>query len=114
MGIGIEPKNKAACNQLTGPRRYRGTWYVDFETSFFTPAGKPDCIKTEVPDCVELEGDALPWPKRAACPREYRIEVIGRRNLLPRYLTGAAYKVIVDRVISIKRLPDPPHEPGEC
>jgi hypothetical protein len=114
IGVGIKSKYEAACKQMTEPRRYRGTWYVDFETSFFTPIGKQDCIETKVPDCVELAGDALPWPRRSDCPRQYQIELIGRRNLLPRYFTGAAYKVIVDRVVSVKRLPDPPHKPGEC
>lgn len=62
IGVGIEPMHEAACKQMTEPRRYRGTWYVGFETSFFTPIGKQDCIETKVPDCVELAGDTLPWP----------------------------------------------------
>jgi len=114
IGVGIEPQHETACKQMSEPRRYRGTWYVDFETSFFTPIGRQYCMDTKpFGVCLELQGKALPWPNRAACPRRYQIEFIGRRNLLPRFY-GAAYKILVDRVVFIKRLPDPPREPGEC
>jgi hypothetical protein len=114
IGVGIEPAHEAECKRMTEPRRYRGTWHVEFETSFFTPIGRQYCMETNpFGVCLELEGEALPWPPRWACPRNYEIELIGRRNLLPRFY-GAAYRIAVDRVESIKRLPDPPHEPGEC
>jgi len=108
IGVGVDPKYEAECKRVTGPRRRRGRWYVDFETSFFTPSGKQYCMETEpFGVCLELDGEALPWPRRSDCGREYEVEFIGRRNLLPQFYEGAAYKIIVDKLISAKRLPDP-------
>ena len=114
IGIGIEPKYRAACKRMTKPGRYRGTWYTDFETSFFTPIGQRSCIETKgLTRCAALAGGkALPWPARSACPRLWEVEFIGRRNVLPGSYPG--YRIVVDEVIDFKRLPDPPHEPGEC
>ena len=106
---------RAECSRLTAPRRYRGTWRVAFETSIFTPAGNAGCVEGVTMDyCPDLilRGKRLPWPSRWACPQEYDIEFIGRRSLHPGKMFG--FDVAVDRVISAKRLPDPPHEPGEC
>src|SRR5687768_805798 len=47
IGVGIEAEYETECKRMTEPRHYRGTWYVDFETSFFTPVGRQDCTKTE-------------------------------------------------------------------
>ena len=114
FGVGIEPQHEAECRRMTEPRRYRGTWYVAFETSFFTPIGTQGCIKTKGrTNCAQLVGKTLPWPSRWACPREFEIEFIGRRNELPRF-DPTPYRIIVDQLISAKRLPDPPHEPDEC
>lgn len=111
---GIDENGEWGCGRMTQPRRYRGTWYVAFETSLFTPLGKRGCIKTRaLTECAELEGKALPWPPRWACARQFEVEFIGRRNLLPQW-SPSAYRVVVDRLISAKRLPDPPHEPNEC
>lgn len=115
VGAGIEPRHKAVCKRMTDPRRYRGTWYVDFETSFFTPIGKEYCRDTRaVGDCVELTGKALPWPRRSDCAHEYQVEFVGRRNLLPHNYEGSAYRILVDKVLSVTRLPDPSQEPGVC
>ena len=113
VSVGIDPKYQAECQRMTEPRRYRGTWFVAFETSFFTPIGKQSCIKTKArTNCAQLVGKALPWPSRWACPRQFEVEFIGRRNLLPGF--DPAYRVVVDQLISAKRLPDPSHEPWEC
>ncbi len=115
VGVGIDPKHKAECQRMTEPRRYRGSWFVAFETSLFTPVGKQSCIETEgrMP-CAELVGKALPWPSRWACPREYELEFTGRRNALPRFYEGTSYKIEVENLLSAKRLPDPRHEPDDC
>ena len=108
IAVGIDPKYEAECRRMTEPKRYRGRWYVAFETSYFTPAGMQSCIETKgLTDCAELVGSALPWPGRWDCAREYEVEFIGRRNALPRFFRGAAYEVVVDELISAKRLPDP-------
>lgn len=115
IGVGIEPRFQAPCKRMTEPRRYRGTWFVAFETSYFTPVGTQSCVETRgLTNCAHLVGKALPWPSRWACPRRFELEFIGRRNLLPQFYGGTRYKIAVDRVITLKRLPDPRYEPGEC
>lgn len=115
VGVAIEPRHEAACKQMTELRRYRGVWYVDFETSFFTPIGRKYCRETkELGDCVELTGETLPWPRRSDCARKYQVEFIGRRNVLPYNYEGSAYRIVVNKVISVKRLPDPPRQQGHC
>ena len=111
----IEKEHQAACSQMNEPRLYRGTWYVDFETSYFTPVGRAYCGTANAADCIQLKGESLPWPKRSDCMRAYQIEFVGRRNLLPHtYDDGSAYRIMVDRVLSVKRLPDPPQGLGLC
>lgn len=113
IGLGIEPKHRSTCKQMTKPERYRGIWYTDFETSFFKPIGEESCAKTKFTRCAELvAGKALPWPSRWACPRSWQVEFIGRRNVLPGF--APPYRIVVDEVIDFKRLTDPPHEIGEC
>lgn len=115
--IGVKPdaKQEVECKRLTEPRRYRGTWLVAFETSIFTPAGKPHCIEGVTldycPDLI-LEGKALPWPGRWSCARLFQVDFVGRRSSW----VGSElnYRVVVDKLISAKRLPDPPYEVNEC
>lgn len=113
IGVGIEPKHRVECGRMTEPRLYRGTWFVAFETSLFAPIGRESCGEMrEWTSCAALSGSVLPWPSRWACPRKFKVEFIGRRNALPGF--DPAYRIVVDKVISVKRLPDPPHEAGEC
>jgi len=109
IGVGIEPQYEAECKRMTEPRHYRGTWYVDFETSFFTPTGYRSCLETtEHNPCMELSGEALPRLKRWECGREFEVDFVGRRNVLPGF--WPAYKIVVDKLIWVKRLPDPHDE----
>lgn len=118
IGVSIGPKQRAACDKMTEPKRFRGTWLVGFETSLFSPIGKPSCTEAEaLASCAELlidHSEAIktyrPW-SRWACPKLYRIEFVGRRNVLPGF---GPYKITVDDVLASWPLPDPPHEPGEC
>lgn len=116
FGGRIETKYKTECERMTEPRRYRGTWRVEFEGSVFTPAGIADCFETRGGTrCAYVEGKALPWPSRWACPRKYEVEFIGRRNVLPGlYGNAFDYRIVVDELIEAKRLPDPPHESNDC
>lgn len=62
---GIEPKYEPECLRMTEPRRYRGTWHVEFEGSYFTPVGWRDRIETEAMDCAALVGKP---PKPVVAP----------------------------------------------
>ena len=118
IGVGVETKYEADCLRMTEPQRWRGIWRVEFEGSTFTPEGQEHCYKTDkVGDCIWLEGRALPWPGRWACAREFEIEFMGRKNVWPgAYGHGGIsyYKIVVDRLISAKRLPDPTYDPSQC
>lgn len=117
IGDGIEPRYRAECQRIAEPRRYRGMWQVEFEGSTFTPAGKALCIEGVTLDsCADLTlvGESLPWPSRWACPRRFELEFIGRRTLHPHLTNLLAYKIAVDKIVSAKRLADPPHSPDEC
>lgn len=112
-GVGIEARFEADCLRMTEPKRWRGTWRVAFEDSTFTPAGQRHC---KVGYCLSLEGKALSWPGRWACAREYEIEFIGRASVWRgAYGHGIpSYKLVVDRLISAKRLADPSHDATQC
>lgn len=106
VGRAAPPK----CAQMTQPGLYRGRWLVGFETSFFAPTGVEFCGPTSdwAGGCIFLTGDVLPWPGRWECSRIYELEFVGRRNVLPGLHGGhSAYKIVADRLISAKRLPDP-------
>ena len=108
LGAKLIPEREAECRRMTEPRRYRGTWLVAFETSFFIPAGKPNCIEGVTldycPDLI-LEGKDLPWPRRLSCARMFEVDFLGRRSVWPG--SEMNYRLVVDRLISAKRLPDP-------
>jgi hypothetical protein len=115
IGAKLTPQQEDECQRLAEPRRYRGRWFVGFETSIFKPAGKPTCIEGVTldycPDLI-LEGKALPWPGRWSCTRMFEVDFVGRRTVWPG--SGMNYRLIVDRLISAKRLPDPTWATGEC
>ena len=114
IGTRVKPEQQAICNRMTPMRRYRGTWLVGFETSLFAPIGRPSCaVPTSLEKCAELAGDLYFRPhSRWACPKLYRLEFIGHRNVLP--ASVPPYRITVDEVLAYSPLPDPPHEPGEC
>jgi len=115
--VAPKPASKDAapeCSRMAASRRYRGTWPVDPEGSFFTPRGRQNCVASDTEPCIALAGNSLPWPSRWACPREFDIEFIGRRNAEPNFYNGPRYKIVVDKLILMKPLPGPPYDPDEC
>lgn len=111
VGREPDPAFADACKRMSGPQYFHGVWSVEFEMSNFTFPGRLDCHRARDRSCIAIAGEALPWPGRWACSREYEVEFIGRRSLLPGpYLHGGVpgYRIAVDRLISAKRLPDPP------
>jgi hypothetical protein len=113
QGVRLSVAQEAECARMSEPRHYRGTWYVGFESSVFTPAGHRPCLETDESDpCIELEGKPLPWPTRWECDREFEVNFIGRRTVHPGFYP--TYRIVVDRLISARRLPDPPYDPDQC
>jgi hypothetical protein len=97
----------AECDQMSEPRLFRGLWRAAFESSTLTPPERIDCEdpKSDLP-CIWLEGDELPSGSKYDCVA-YELEFVGRRMLhlgMYGHLGGSPYKVVVDRLISAKRL----------
>jgi len=116
---GPDPRFASECGRLSGPLRWHGTWSVESEGSDFMPEGGLTCPRSLSSPCsIAIEGKALPWPGRWACPRHFKIEFIGRRSLLPGPYGSfgmTQYRIVVDRLISAKRLPDEQkYDPREC
>lgn len=107
---------EAKCRELGQRKYYHGVWIVGFEANGFTFVGQPECYEPGQKNiCLSLRGDALVWPP-GACPRRIEIEFVGRRYLHP--VAGPweifpEYAVIVEKVISRRRLADPTG-PGSC
>jgi hypothetical protein len=117
-GTLVSPKQRLACKRLTPSRRYRGTWLVGSKTSFFSPTDS-SCVGAKSPaNCAQLldDKDALASAIRRdsswACLKMYRIEFIGRRNVLPN--VDPAYRIRIDELLGYWPLPDPPLKPDEC
>jgi hypothetical protein len=116
-GVRIGPKQALACKRMTSKRRYRGTWLLDSSRSLFAPAGKPNCLDSQMQEtCAELGGKGLDWLRPYSqshmCPALYRLEFVGRRNVAPN--GRPAYRIAVENVIAYEKLPDPPHGDGFC
>jgi hypothetical protein len=98
-----------ACKQWSDPQYFHGVWSVGFEESNFTFMGKMDCYKMQDHSCIELRGEALPWPSRSDCNREFELKFIGRRSryAIAGIMGSPTFAVTVDRVIYARRLPAP-------
>lgn len=103
-----DPAFAEACKQWSDPQYFHGVWSVGFEESNFTFMGRMDCYKMRDNSCIELRGEALPWPARWDCNREFELKFIGRRSRYALADTGSpTFAVTVDRVIYARRLPAP-------
>lgn len=105
---GPDPAFAEACKQWSEPQYFHGIWEVGFETSNFTFMGKMECFKMWDHSCIELRGDALPWPK-SSCSREFELKFIGRRSRypVPGHLGSPTYAVTVDKLLYARKLPPP-------
>jgi hypothetical protein len=103
-----DPLFAEACKEWSEPQYFHGVWSVGFEESNFTFMGKMDCYKMRDHSCIELRGDALPWPERWDCNREFEVKFIGRRTKYAVPSGGVtSFAVTVDRLIDARRLPAP-------
>jgi hypothetical protein len=103
-----DPSFAEACKQWSEPQYFHGVWSVGFEESNLTFMGKMDCYKMQDHSCIELRGEALPWPGRWDCNREFEVKFIGRRTKYAVPSGGVpSFAVTVDRLIYARRLPAP-------
>ncbi len=105
---------RTACERMTPKRRYRGTLFASGQTFLFAPAGHPPCAgEGGQAGCVAVEGNMWIRPDYdAQCPRLYRLELVGRRNVLPR--ANPTYRIMVDEIVAYQELDGPPNEPANC
>jgi hypothetical protein len=97
------------CLRFTKPTRWRGLWEVGFEWSEFCPAPATKC-----PIAAQRGGIWLDFADGAyKGPRLsdglFEVEFTGRRTVYPGnfgHLGMYAHEMIVDRMISIKQVPD--------
>ena len=101
------------CFRMTEPTRWQGVWVNEFEGARFCPGKKLDCPYKEQPSLIWLD------PARSVLDRErygaeggrYLIDFIGRRTLYAGnygHMGAFDHEIIVDRMISIRRLEGPP------
>ena len=108
-GIEAMPDAVDQCFVITKPRQWRGVWDAGFEWSDFFPAEAGGC-----PSKTGRGGIWLTFAEGAySGPRldgSYEIEFVGRRTMYPGHFGHLGmydHEMIVDRMISIRKLPEP-------
>ena len=115
-GPGALPLRTSDCYEMLPDQHWSGLWNSGWEWSIFCPAPAQSC-----PQSASNGGIALEFSERA--PPEvpisngmlFRVQFIGRRTKEPgHYDHLGQYKhvVVVDRMISIKRVDSPPQRGG--
>jgi len=96
-----------ACFAMEEPRRWEGLWASGWEWSEFCPAPARGCPVGGDRD-IWLEFPEEAFKGRYSEEGVYRVEFVGRRTKYPGYfghLGQYSYSMVVDRVISIKKIP---------
>jgi len=100
------------CVKMTSPQRFRGLWHNEFEGQRFCPAPANECSFITPGEVISLDFSSKEMRFDPRLSGElYEIDFIGRRNVYPGYFGhggGATGEVIVDRIISVKKLKAPP------
>jgi hypothetical protein len=108
-------ESRASCARWSATYRYRGTALVGPDTAFFSPLGKPRCAEAQATElCMPLIGTGIDWLRPhspTACPKLYKLEFLGRRDLLT---AGPTYRIIPNYVLAYEELPAPPQGPRQC
>jgi hypothetical protein len=112
------------CFRFNSPRRMRGVWLVENETSQLLPNATRSPAIWDIMDenqtFLEVEGwdeiEALPPPAEGVGPSAYAIEFIGRPARYPGVygMVGARHMVIMDKLVSARAVarPRPPDWPA--
>jgi len=97
------------CFKMEPQRNWQGLWRNDFEGSRFCPAPARQCMFETPGDRIRLDtrDPQFPQPEgmRGAL---YAIEFIGRKTAYPFLEDPFGYEMIVDRLISLKKIEPPP------
>ena len=111
------------CYRFDRPRRLRGVWLVENETSELLPNATRSPAVWNIMDENQTfleteweEREALPPPLEGVGPSAYAIEFIGRPALYPGLygMIGARHMVIMDKLLSARAIarPRPPDWPA--
>lgn len=101
------------CVKMTEPKRWKGLWRNAFEGSRFCETPATGCTDAPSDEKVWLDWNAGPEPDGALC----EVEFIGRQTQYAGeygHLGMSRHEIIVDRMLSIKRLETGPPEKTEA
>jgi len=96
------------CYDMLAPQRWSGLWNSGWEWTNFCPDPAKDCPNESDHDDVWLDFAEGAYRGTELADGVYRIDFIGRRTKVPGYfghLGQYDHLMVVDRVISIKRIP---------
>lgn len=100
------------CYKFDPPRRWKGLFLADFETSRFCPAPARACSEDGSDDHIWLEAGSLvdrpllPW-KGNGSPGLYEIDFVGQKTTYPGaygHMGQWKQEIVMDRLISIKKV----------
>jgi hypothetical protein len=93
------------CFEMLPDQRWSGLWSTNGEYSTFCPDGTKECVTN---GGITLRFTDRSAPRESLPLGEYHTEFIGRRTKVPGHhgqLNVYAHFIIVDRVISIQKIP---------
>ena len=103
------------CFQFDAPRRWTGRWFIAFEVSRFCPDTARQCSLQEPGEWIWLTtapSVSLPQYKGPqALISAFKVDFIGRKSTYPGgygHMESADQEIIIDRMISMKRVGPPP------
>jgi hypothetical protein len=112
-GIEAMPSEVDKCVKMEPPKRWIGLWENGFESSRFCPAPARECDGNTAGEYIWLSESSsvqLPAYNGEDRPPLYAVEFIGRKTAYPGpagHMGMAEQEIIVDRLISMKRVDRP-------
>ena len=106
------------CYKFDPPRRWRGIYFGAFEQSRFCPAPAIECSYDTPGETIWLKpGPSMTIPRYngEATSVLFEIDFVGRKTSYRGnygHLGGSDQEIIIDRLISMKRLEEPPRRRG--
>ncbi len=107
-GIDALPSDWQQCFKWTPPQRWQGLWVDGFEFSRFCPSPATECSSAISGKWIWLSESPsahLPVYRGEPSAPVYAVDFVGRKTAYPgRYSGLADQEIIVDRMISMRRL----------